>query len=363
MSTFIQIHALASYPAANLNRDDSGRPKTVVMGGAPRLRVSSQSLKRAWRTSDAFQQALAGHLAQRTKRLGEELHDHLVAGGMAPEAALSTARAIADVFGKLEDDGGDGEAAKANKDPRHLKQLAFISPQERAAAFALADRALAGESIEPSADSVLRRTDTAADLALFGRMLADDPRYNREAAAQVAHAMTTHRVIVEDDYYTAVDDLKDPHEADDSGAGHVGVQEYGAGVFYLYACINRDLLVENLEGQEGLADDSIAALVRAAATVVPKGKVNSYAHHTLAQFVLVERGPDMPRGLSMAFLKPVGGTDQMGQSVAALIETRAALAGAYGNDPAARALDLTGQWPGETGTLADLAAFAARQTA
>jgi CRISPR system Cascade subunit CasC len=350
MTTFVQIHALASYPAANLNRDDSGRPKTVVMGGVTRLRVSSQSLKRAWRTSDAFQAALSGHLAQRTKRLGEDLHAYLTEKGMAEDEATKTARAIADVFGKLEDDG--------DAHPLHLRQLAFISPEERAAALALADKALAGETIDATAETVLRRTDTAADIALFGRMLADDPRYNREAAAQVAHAMTTHRVVVEDDYYTAVDDLKDPHDADDSGAGHVGVQEFGAGVFYVYACINRDLLVDNLEGQTGLANDAVAALVRAAATVVPKGKLNSFAHHTLASFVLVERGDDMPRGLSTAFLKPIQGHDQMTDSVKALVKARAALAEAYGNDPAAKALDLSGQWTGAKGSLDELAAFA-----
>ncbi|MBK5911022.1 type I-E CRISPR-associated protein Cas7/Cse4/CasC [Rhodothalassium salexigens] len=354
MTTFVQIHVLASYPAANLNRDDSGRPKTVIMGGVPRLRISSQSLKRAWRTSDAFQAALNGHLAQRTKRLGEDLYTYLSEKGMADAAAVETARAIADLFGKLED--------SKDAHPLHLRQLAFISPQERDAAFALADKALTGEPLTDSSaikkDTILRRTDTAADIALFGRMLADDPRYNREAAAQVAHAMTTHRVVVEDDYYTAVDDLKDPHDADDAGAAHVGVQEFGAGVFYLYTCINHDLLVENLEGHTDLANDAIAALVRAAATVTPKGKLNSFAHHTLASFVLVERGEDMPRGLSSAFLKPVGGHDQMTASVKSLIETRAALTEAYGNDPAAKALDLTKQWPGAQGSIDALANFA-----
>jgi CRISPR system Cascade subunit CasC len=104
---------------------------------------------------------------------------------------------------------------------------------------------------------------------MFGRMLADDPDFNREAAVQVAHAITTHRVVVEDDYYTAVDDLKRP--AEDAGAGFVGEAGFGAGVFYLYICVNRDLLTRNLGGDQGLAKAGIAALVEAAATIAPRG--------------------------------------------------------------------------------------------
>ena len=72
MTTFIQLHLLTAYPAANLNRDDTGAPKTVVLGGATRLRVSSQSLKRAWRTSALFEQALAGHIGIRSGRIARE---------------------------------------------------------------------------------------------------------------------------------------------------------------------------------------------------------------------------------------------------------------------------------------------------
>ncbi|CCG08639.1 type I-E CRISPR-associated protein Cas7/Cse4/CasC [Pararhodospirillum photometricum] len=354
MTTFVQIHALTAYPAANLNRDDSGRPKTVTMGGVPRLRVSSQSLKRAWRTSDAFQQALDGHLGQRTKRLGDEVVlPHLLDRGMTRERAEAVAKAIADVFGKLEGD---------DKNPLHLRQLAFISPEERAAALALADRALAGEAVEKEkipADAVLRRADTAADIAMFGRMLADDPRYNREAAVQVAHAITTHRVVVEDDYFTAVDDLKAEGDADDTGAGHVGVQEFGSGLFYLYACINRDLLRANLKGDTGLADTAEQALVRAMATVVPKGKINAFAHHTRASLVLVEHGHFQPRGLSTAFLKPVRGETIMSESIQALKAQRHAFDTAYGETPAHAVLDTTGVWDERSATVTSLEALLA----
>lgn len=98
---------------------------------------------------------------------------------------------------------------------------------------------------------VLRRADGAVDIAMFGRMLADDPAFNRDAAVQVGHAITTHRVLAEDDWFSAVDDLKTRDE--DMGAGHLGEAGFGSGVYYLYACINADLLIENLAGDKDLA--------------------------------------------------------------------------------------------------------------
>jgi CRISPR system Cascade subunit CasC len=140
---------------------------------------------------------------------------------------------------------------------------------------------------------------------MFGRMLADSPAYNREAAVQVAHALTTHKATVEDDYYVAVDDLKNPTEHEDVGTSFIGVQEYGAGLFYLYACVDCDLLTRNLGGDAALARDALEALVTCAATVSPRGKQASFASRARASFVLAERGVQQPRTLAAAFLKPV----------------------------------------------------------
>ena len=101
MTRFIQIHALTVYAPSNLNRDDTGRPKTAKFGGAERLRISSQALKRAIRTSEAFRLGIKGHYGQRTQRLGDEVRAHLEAKGMAPDKAVEGARRIAEVFGKL----------------------------------------------------------------------------------------------------------------------------------------------------------------------------------------------------------------------------------------------------------------------
>lgn len=347
MSRFLQLHLLTFFPPANMNRDDTGRPKTAVVGGATRLRLSSQALKRAWRTSEAFAAALDGHMGVRTQRFGDEVQRRLVEGGMAPDAAVARAREVAALFGKVKD-------AK-DKNPAHIEQLAFLPPEEQAAALALADRMLAGEAVDLKTAVVLRADDTAADIALFGRMLANDPRYNREAAAQVAHAITTHKVVVEDDYYTAVDDLKTP--AEDAGAGFVGEAAFGSGVFYLYVCIDRALLVRNLGGDaaaETLAATAIAALAEAAATTAPSGKQNSFAAHGRAQFVLAERGDRQPRTLAGAFASPVTGTDLLQDSVAALSKFRDALAEAYGDANEESCV----MHVGHGGRLADVIAFA-----
>jgi CRISPR system Cascade subunit CasC len=344
MSHFLQLHLLTFYPPSNLNRDDTGRPKTATVGGVPRLRISSQAMKRAWRTSSVFAERLHEHRGQRTQRLGEEIERHLRERGSTPERAVAIARQIAQHFGKL----------KPERDPApaRTEQLAFIAPEERAAALALGARLAAGENIEPAAEHLLRHADTAADIAMFGRMLADNPQFNREAAVQVAHAFTTHRVTVEDDYYTAIDDLKTPDE--DAGAGFVGELGFGSGIFYLYACVDAPLLLRNLDGQRALAADACAALAEAAATVSPKGKQPSFAARARAHYMLAEDGGAQPRTLAGAFVKPVEGADLAAVSIAQLEHWRSQLDHAYG--PAAEKTATMNVAEGR-GTLAEIVDF------
>ena len=349
MSHFLQLHYLTIYPLSNPNRDDLGRPKTATYGGAPRLRISSQALKRAARQSDVMRTELEGHLGDRTQRIGEVVRDALVSDGATQDQATGIATKVADVFGKL-----DSEAAK--KGAIRTKQLAFISPEERSRAIEIAKRTLAGEQLPATKDLkrlVLRPADGAADVAMFGRMLADDPDFNREAAVQVSHALTTHRALVEDDYYTAVDDLKTP--AEDSGAGFVGEAGFGSGVFYTYACIDLRLLAENLQGDFELAARASSALVEALATATPSGKRNSFAHHTRAGYVRTEKGATQPRSLAGAFFKPVIGSDLMGASVEALEKLVESMDAAYG--PCCEAAAVMNVAEG-SGTLADIKAFA-----
>ena len=298
MSRFIQLHILTSYPPANLNRDDLGRPKTAKMGGSDRLRVSSQSLKRTWRTSDLFQSALGDHLGTRTKRLGVECHAKLIEGQVPEKKALEWAKEIASQFGALKKD---------KKEPLkelEIEQLVHISPAEQQGIDALIET-LISEQRPPEKDELdlLRKDEQAADIALFGRMLASKTNFNVEAACQVAHAISVHPVVIEDDYFTAVDDLKD--SSDDAGAAHIGETGFAAGLFYSYICINKTQLIESLGGDESLAKTAIAALTETAVKTAPKGKQNSFGSRAYASYVLAESGDQQPRSLSVAYLKPI----------------------------------------------------------
>ena len=305
MSRFVQLHLLTSYPPSNLNRDDLGRPKTAVVGGANRLRISSQSLKRAWRTSELFDAAMGDHKGTRTKRIGQEVFSRLRDKGVAEKDANTWAIEIAGCFGKVK------------KDDLDIEQLAHIAPVERSAVNALADR-LAEEMRPPNPEELelLHHDTKAVDIALFGRMLASKPTYNIEAAAQVAHAITVHAATVDDDYFTAVDDLNTHDE--DTGAAHIGETGFSAGVFYLYVCINRGLLLENLQGDSDLANKTLASLLEAAAKVSPTGKQNSFASRAYASYILAELGMQQPRSLAAAFLKPVQGQDQVREAIKSL---------------------------------------------
>jgi len=317
MSRFIQLHLLTSYPPANLNRDDLGRPKTAMMGGVPRLRVSSQSLKRAWRKSEVFENALKDHVGTRTKAMGQEIFKALVEKNVAEKKATDWARSIAGVFGKLK------------KDSLDIEQLAHFSPEEEAAIDELIV-ILAERGSEPEADELklLRKQHSAADIALFGRMLASSPAFNTEAACQVAHAISVHKVAVEDDFFTAVDDLNKGEE--DMGAAHMGETEFAAGLFYQYICIDRALLDENLGGDNTLTSKTLAALIEAAATVAPTGKQNSFASRARASYLLCETGDQQPRSLSVAFLKPVAGMDILHSAITCLEDAAEKMDNAYG---------------------------------
>ncbi len=312
MSQFIQLHILTSFPPANLNRDSLGRPKIAKMGGTDRLRVSSQSLKRTWRTSDILQSALANHLGTRTKKLGVEAYKVLVAGGIKDKAAREWAKSIAGVFGKAKK-----ENEKNPLEEFEIEQLVHVSPAERQAIDELL-KTLIEQQRAPDKEELdlLRKDNQAVDVALFGRMLASKPDYNVEAACQVAHAISVHPVVIEDDYFTAVDDLNDGSE--DAGAAHIGEAGFAAGLFYLYICINRDLLMENIGGDETLAKKAIAALIEAAVKVPPQGKQNSFASRAYASYVLAETGEIQPRSLSVAFLKAIDNRNSKDFGVAAI---------------------------------------------
>lgn len=350
MTTFLQFHALTKYGPSNPNRDDQGRPKQANVGGYPRLRLSSQSIKRAIRESTFFALDLKGNRGDRTKRLYGELFAMLVAEGASVEAATGTAEKIAAIFGKIDTPDKKAPEKKIGT------TLAFISPDEWAAAEDLARKDIAGEELPKDKDlkkMVLRKADGAVDIAMFGRMLADDADFNRDAAVQVSHAITTHTALAEDDWYSAVDDL---NKREDTGAGHLGETGFGSGIYYQYVCVNVDLLIENLGGDRELAAKGLEALARALAVATPTGKQNSFANRPRAYFMRAERGNQQPRDLTGAFFKPVQAQPWEETSVAELNSTVEKIDKAYGQAYDQHAvMDVTaGQ-----GTLDQIAAFAA----
>ena len=350
MSRFIQLHVLTSYPPSNLNRDDTGRPKTALVGDANRLRVSSQSLKRAWRTSEAFESALAGHLGTRTKQIGRQVFDQLVEGGVGEKSAREWAKDIARQFGKPKSD-----KKTENNEDLDIEQLAHFSPEELAAIKALVGRLIERKD-KPTEDELklLAHPRQAVDIAMFGRMLADSPAHNVEAAVQVAHAITVHRAAVEDDYFSAVDDL---NTRGATGAGHIGERGYGAGLFYLYIAIDRALLRKNLGHDDALTARALAALVTAVTRVAPTGMQNSFASRAYAGYVMAEKGNQQPRSLVEAFLKPVKpfeNEDMLGKAIRAIEKRRDNFDAVYGACADARyAINIdTGE-----GRLTDLVKF------
>lgn len=327
---YVQIHELIAYPASNLNRDDVNRPKTVKIGETTRLRISSQSLKRAWRVSDVMSDAFP-EMGIRTNKLAEIIEKGLVDGtslrsaieGRTEQERDKVAAKDAKNFGEQIDaslrkksaadsDGDEEEPSDkkkgGDKQAKKKKELVFYTPAELEAV----DKAM--EAISKGEDFSLPSLSDGpfpVDMAMFGRMVANNPSCSCEAAVQVSHAFTVHKAVVEDDYFTAVDDLQ---SSDSTGAGHVNTLGFGSGLFYIYICVDFDLLTRNL-GSEEEARKALCKLIETAATVGPSGKQNSFASRSYASYIMVEKGDKQPRSLASAFFNPVHGEDVVGNAI------------------------------------------------
>ena len=320
MSTFTQFHVITSYPPSNLNRDDLGRNKTAMMGGAQRSRVSSQCQKRAVRLSEGFADIFNANIGVRTKKMGVNVFDQLVAGGISEKNARNWARDIAGVFGKLPD------VKKDDLNPGlDISQLAHISVTEQAAIDELVKLLIAEQrGPEPGELELLRHETESVDIALFGRMMASNPGFNVEASCQFAHSISVHEARPEIDYFTANDDLNDGSEH--SGSSHIGENSFVAAVYYTYICVNNDLLISNLNGNVELANRAVRALIEGVITVSPTGKQNSFGSRAHASYVLAERGNYSPCAIGhAAFTKPIDkkSSDYMAAAISALEEYRA----------------------------------------
>ena len=333
MSTYVDIHIIQSLPPSCVNRDDSGSPKSAVYGGVRRLRVSSQSWKRATRLY--FNDLLdAKDVGVRTKRVVEVLAERITEE--APELADAAAALAEKVFAaakiKLAPPRGKKDA------PQESGYLLFLSTSQiaRLAGLAIAS-ARGGEALDAKTVKKIFKEEHAVDIALFGRMVADDTDLNVDAACQVAHAISTHAAENEYDFFTAVDDEKNRSEEEDAGAGMMGTVEFSSATMYRYATVNLDMLVENL-GDDDAALRALEVFIKGFCLSMPTGKQNTFANRTLPEAVVVSVRDDQPVSLVGAFEKPIRTNEADGyltRSVEALAEHARAIENNYGLKPLA----------------------------
>ena len=322
----IELHILQSFPVSCLNRDDVGAPKTAVFGGCTRARISSQCLKRAIREM-AQEREPALFSANRSRLIVEPLRDAMVAEGTETEKALEAAKAVGDYLATF-----DAEKEKAGK--LQVKTLMFLSPAEILAIAGTVAKALkeSGKETAPDAKGKKSKKEEsglgkvvekaikeackgvqlkdAADIAIFGRMVASDHSLTVEGAGMFSHALSTHKADTDIDFFAAVDDLQ---STDEAGAGMTGTLEFNSACYYRYAALNLDLLFDDAHLSVLDADPRkrvVEAFIRATLLAVPGARKNSMNANTPPVYVLgVVKQQGQPIQLVNAFEKPVKSKD------------------------------------------------------
>lgn len=360
---FLQIHFLAPYTAALLNRDDAGLAKRLPYGGALRTRVSSQCLKRHWRLADdphGLHQIDGADAAYRSREVisRKVLKDWADA---LPEEVLKpiTEAMLKAVYG---DKGADKKSrqtlllgqVEVDYLMAEAKRLGADAAGDAKEAKRLADDWLKDHKANLKVMSDGARLPGGLTAALFGRMVTSDPSANIEAPVHVAHAFTVHAEEAESDYFIAADDLA---REEDTGADTIQETELTSGLFYGYVVVDIPGLLKNLGGDTRLAGEVLHNLLYLIAEVSPGAKLGSTAPYSRASFLLVEAGDRQPRSLAEAFRTPCKA--ETGQAVAALSAHLDALDAAYATGEARRVMSLANaEVPGATrGSLADLAGF------
>ncbi len=388
----IEVHLIQNFAPSNLNRDDTGQPKSATFGGFRRARVSSQCGKRAarewWRERGTV---TVGHRTKRLQKLiGDKLGQDQEFTNKVPEeadrkvgiqvftdayyAAADKKRpdktsvlifigpdevdVCAQAIKEIWDDATKATTRKGKQGTETVKGIASVVKEVRDLGAKNASKKGTSDAERPKLDPVEEIQDriiaaqVSADIALFGRMLAEQPGRNTDGACQVAHPISTHKVDMEMDFYTAVDDLNPEEE---TGAGMMGVVGFNSACYYRYALVDRDQLARNLsrkternkQSKNGewtqklepkdyeAADTVIKAFLEAMVYAIPTGKQNSFAAQNLPSFGLfVRRQGGVPISLANAFAKPVRPTkdddDLVGLSVAALTNHWDAMKQVYG---------------------------------
>jgi CRISPR system Cascade subunit CasC len=324
--TIVDISVLQTVPPSNINRDDTGSPKTAVYGGVRRARVSSQAWKRATRLD--FETRLdKSELGIRTKRVAELLADAIATKDttIEPDRAQELAELVFKAAGiKLTP---PRKATKENPLPPEAGYLLFLSTRqlEKLAEVAVAAEASddAESAIKAAKVKTLLDLEHSVDISLFGRMVAEATDLNVDAAAQVAHALSIHPVENEFDYYTAVDDHKNADDEEDAGAGMIGTVEFNSSTLYRYATIDVDALHRNLgDGSEGASatQRAVEAFAQSFLRSLPTGKQNSFANRTLPDAIVISVRDTQPVNLVGAFEEAVTGDHRIAEGARRLAE-------------------------------------------
>lgn len=358
----IELHILQSFPVTCLNRDDVGAPKSANFGGVQRARVSSQSWKRAVRT--LARESQPGVFAGiRTRYVITDLKRRFIAEGQGEQDAQELAEVTADALGKLD-----------SVERGNVKTLLYFSPQEMScvvkavlasgfgeplaraldAALSLERAGAAGDEkaaekarknwdkaradlaklCEKPAKELRRAVKDAADIALFGRMVADDHTLTVEGAALFSHALSTHKAENEVEFFSAVDD--NPSVEDQgAGAGHIGTLEFNSACYYRYVGVNLDLL-RDADHLGHFSDDELQQVLdtflRSALLAVPGARKNSMFGFNPPAYALGLRRRGQPLSLINAFEAPVRARDTgyVEPSTGRLIQHLAELRQVYG---------------------------------
>lgn len=322
MSLFADIHAVQSVPPSNLNRDENGSPKTAIYGGVRRHRVSSQAWKKSIR--DYYNENFAGdNRSFRTKNVASLVTTELLR--LKPELEEVEAKAqVRAALVTLKIIGAKG----AEKEGASNDALFLIS-QKQIEGIALG----LSEGNDTKALSASLAQSNSLDLALFGRMVAENKNLNVEAACQFAHALSTHAVANEFDYFTAADDFS---ETDHAGAAMIGDIEFNSSTLYRFASINVSELSKSFSADAEVVAKAISNFLEAFVRAIPSGKQNSFAARTLPSLLLVTLRSDQPTSYAGAFEKPVValGDGNITPSIVALANHAAELKEAYGDDSA-----------------------------
>lgn len=356
MKTIIEIHALQNFAPSNLNRDDTGAPKDALFGGTRRARVSSQCHKRSIRQyfdqkkNDGF--FSPDELAVRTKRVYQAIAELL--DGKHDKAAVLAKAETALSYVKLKAaEGGKTQyllflgkrevTALADTIHEFWEQIVPVAEEPNEKGKGKGKKAVASgapKEIQERIDAIFNG-GKAVDVALFGRMLADMPEKNQNAACQVAHAISTHSVEREFDFYTAVDDLK---PEDTAGADMMGTVEFNSACFYRYAVVDWEKLVANLQGDTELAGKGLRAFLEGFVVAEPTGKQNTFAAHNPPEFIAVSvRRNTAPRNLANAFETAVftkKGESLTRKSAEELAKKAKALQSAFGGEDKTFVLNL-----------------------